>query len=93
MRHRRNLAAGVLIGVVTAAMASSGCGVSKKPETDVRLVWPAPPLETRIKFVRSIVGEDDVSRDTTFSQKVLNLLSGVTPPANRIVEPMGLARS
>lgn len=70
----------------------AGCATAPKQEQE-RLVWPAPPLTTRIKFVRSIASEEDLGRDTTFSQQVLNFLAGVTPPPKHIVEPMGLAVS
>jgi DNA-binding beta-propeller fold protein YncE len=59
----------------------------------VRLVWPAPPLTARIEFVRSIVSDVDLGRDTTFTQNLFAFLAGDKPAANRIIEPMGLAIS
>lgn len=87
-KHRlRWAAAGVfLIGV-------AGCATTPIPEGTVHLVWPPPPLTTRIEFVRSIVSDEDVGRDTTFSQRLVNFLGGESPSLNRIVEPMGLAVS
>jgi DNA-binding beta-propeller fold protein YncE len=70
----------------------SGCATQRPPET-VRLVWPAPPLTTRIEFVRSIISEENLGRDTTFSQQLANFLGGERPTPNRIAEPMGLAVS
>jgi len=86
-RPTRAVGTGVLLGLML-----SGCTTAPKQE-QVRLAWPAPPLTTRIQFVRSIVGEDDIGRDTTFSQNVINFLAGVKPPPKRIMEPMGLAVS
>ena len=88
-RHKltRALGAGVLLSLMF-----SGCATTPKQE-QVRLTWPAPPLTTRIQFVRSLVGEDDIGRDTTFSQNVIDFLAGVKPPPKRIMEPMGLAVS
>ncbi len=86
-RPTRAVGAGVLLGLML-----SGCATAPKQE-QVRLTWPAPPMTTRIQFVRSIVGEQDIGRDTTFSQNVINFLSGVKPPPKRIVEPVGLAVS
>ena len=77
--------------IATAAFLNS-CATAP-PQEQVRLVWPPPPLTTRIEFVRSIVSDEDLGRDTTFSQELVNFLSGITPPPNRIVEPMGLAVS
>jgi DNA-binding beta-propeller fold protein YncE len=84
--------------IVAAIAAGSlvilaGCATQRPPE-QVRLVWPAPPLTTRIEFVRSIVSDEDLGRDTTFNQKLVNFLAGGEKPTpNRIAEPMGLAVS
>lgn len=81
----------VALGGLLAALA--GCATVPKKEEPVRLVWPPPPLTTRIEFVRSIVSDEDLGRDTTFTQSLLNFLAGEKPMPNRIVEPMGLAVS
>ena len=70
----------------------SGCATASKQE-EIRLVWPPPPLTTRIEFVRSIVSEENLGRDTTFTERLLYFLGGEKPPPNRIVEPMGIAIS
>ncbi len=77
-----------LIGI----LAIAGCATAPKEEP-VRLVWPPPPLKPRIEFVRSIISDQDLNRDTTFSEKLLAFLAGEKPLPNRIVEPMGLALS
>lgn len=71
----------------------SACATAPPPPPEQRLVWPAPPLTTRIEFVRSIFSDENLGRDTTFTEQLINFLAGVTPPPNRIVEPMGLAIS
>lgn len=76
-----------------AVLVLAGCATGPAREDNVRLVWPPSPLPTRIEFVRSLVSEEDIGRDTTFSQALLNFLGGEAPPANRIVEPLGLAVS
>src|SRR6266496_1500898 len=89
LRAFRNISIAVTVAV---AALMGGCATAPSEE-HVRLVWPAPPLTTRIEFVRSIVSDEDLGQDTTFSQELINFLSGITPPPNRIVEPMGLAIS
>ncbi len=75
-------------------MASLVAGCATGPaQEEPRLVWPPPPETARIEFLRSIVSEEDIRKDTTATQKVLNWLSGVKPPPTRIVEPMGIAVS
>jgi DNA-binding beta-propeller fold protein YncE len=71
----------------------AGCATVAKQEEQARLVWPPPPLPARIEFVRSIVSDEDLGRDTTFSQRLAAFLTGEEPMPNRIVEPMGLAIS
>ena len=79
------------LGLLVAALLS-GCATvpEKKP---LRFVWPPPPLPARIEFVRSIVSDEDIAKDTTFSQRLVAFLAGEKPTAHRIVEPMGLAVS
>ncbi|MDO8478694.1 MAG: SMP-30/gluconolactonase/LRE family protein [Candidatus Rokubacteria bacterium] len=81
----------VAVGVLLVAL--SGCATAPKREEPVRLVWPPPPLTARVEFVRSIVSDVDLGRDTTFSQKLFAFLAGDKPAPNRIIEPMGLAIS
>ncbi len=57
------------------------------------MVWPEPPEKARIEFVRTIISDADLDKDTTATQKLLNFLGGEKPSANRIVEPMGIAVS
>jgi len=81
-----------LIGLVSFAL--TGCVTERpKPPEAAKLVWPPPPGTARIQFVRSVVGDEDIAHDTTYTQGIINFLSGVKPPPNRIIEPMGLAVS
>lgn len=79
------------VWVVPLALAA--CATIKQAPDQTRLVWPPPPLTARIEFVRSVVSDEDLSRDTTFSQRLMNFLAGEKPRPHRIVEPMGLAVS
>lgn len=81
----------VAVGILLVAL--SGCATAPKSDEPARLVWPAPPLTARVEFVRSIVSDVDLGRDTTFSQNLFAFLAGDKPAPNRILEPMGLAIS
>jgi len=72
-------------------LALDGCATAPTQPTTTRLVWPAAPQQPRIKFLRSISSDEDLNRDTTFSEHLLDFLAGEKPRANRIVQPMGLA--
>lgn len=82
---------GALALLIAALLA--GCATTAPEKKPLRFVWPPPPLPARIEFVRSIVSDEDLGKDTTFSQSLLNFLAGQKPTTNRIVEPMGLAVS
>ena len=70
-----------------------GCASAPKQEATARMVWPPPPLAPRIEFIRSIASDQDVGRDTTFSQKLTMFVGGETPGINQIAEPTGVAVS
>ena len=85
----------VIVAAIAAALTVllASCATAPPPAEPTRLVWPAPPLTTRIEFVRSVVSDEDLYRDTTFGQRLANFLGGEKPTPNRIAEPMGLAVS
>lgn len=81
----------VLLGLL---LLLAGCAtVPEKSLDTTRLVWPPPPLAARIEFVRTVVSDTDLGRDTTFTERLANFLAGEKPPPNRVVEPMGLVVS
>jgi len=90
-RHAGRAIVAAIAAGLSALLAS--CATAPPPAERVRLVWPAPPLTTRIEFVRSIVSDEDLGQDTTFNQRLINCLAGEKPPANQIADPMGIAVS
>jgi len=91
---RQRVTAGLLPPAAAVALLASLGGCATVPEgSGTPLVWPPPPSPARIEFVRTLVSAEDLGRDTTFTQRLVNFLSGEKQPANRIVEPMGLAVS
>lgn len=84
--------AGVMIAPVILILA--GCATPPPPvEQPQAMVWPAPPLPTRIRFVRNIVDEKDLKSDSTSSQNLAAFLTGEKVPEGRIAQPMSLAIS
>lgn len=79
--------------IAAVALAVTGCASVPQPAPETKLVWPEPPEQTRIEFVRSIVSKDDLKADATFTQKLSTFLGGEPIPEGRIAEPMGLAVS
>ena len=66
----------------------SACGFRKQPFTE--MLWPAPPLTSRIKFVGILRNRDDLGRGTAelFAEAIL----GKKIPES-LVQPMGVAVS
>jgi DNA-binding beta-propeller fold protein YncE len=83
----------ISIALATALLGVlAGCA-APPPREEVHLVWPDPPETTRIRFLRSIYGDEDFHRELSASERLLNFLGGQKPPAMRIVEPIGIAVS
>ncbi len=82
-----------LAAALAGVLLVVGCATAPPPAELKRLAWPAAPLPARIEFVRSLFSEEDIRRDVTFNEKVVEFLSGRKPPANRISEPMGIVVS
>jgi len=83
-----------LTGVAATALFALlvGCA-SEVTKQEPLPVWPAPPEVTRIQFVRALYDDADLKAESTASRKLLNFLAGEPAPANRILEPMGIAVS
>ncbi|OIP21211.1 MAG: hypothetical protein AUK52_09000 [Comamonadaceae bacterium CG2_30_60_41] len=81
----------VVVAGLFAVLA--GCAGNAPVAEEKRLVWPEPPEVARVEFVRSITSDEDLNKDGTGSQSILNFLQGEKPAKNRIVEPMGIAVS
>lgn len=81
------------VALLVAAIVLGSCATAPKAPEAKRLVWPPAPETARIEFVRSLFSEEDLGRDATFNEKVIEFISGRKPPANRISEPMALALS
>ncbi len=50
----------VAVMAAAIAMVVAGCA-SAPPVQETKMVWPPPPLPARIKFVRTITSEKDLS--------------------------------
>ncbi len=79
--------------LMALAFALAGCASAPPPAKETKMVWPPPPLQARIQFVRTITSEKDLTSDTTFSDTLAAFLTGEKLPSGRIAEPTGLAVS
>jgi len=63
------------------------------PDTIVELMWPEPPLKTRIKFLGNLASEHDLRIGRTWKEDVVQFLAGGPPPFAQLANPVGIALS
>ena len=90
-RRLARAVAGAAAATLVALMV--GCASDAPVKEEPRPVWPEPPETARIEFIRTLVDDKDLNKDSTANQGVMKFLSGDTAAINRIVEPMGLTTS
>lgn len=73
---------------LTAACEDAGPPASTAPATE--LVWPAPPMTPRIRFIRTVSAPQDVDIDAGWFDKFVRALKG--PDPRRTTQPFGLHR-
>lgn len=100
-RHHKLVTTPLLVGItvtlflVLASAVSIGAGVTgqeKKPATpgEIQPVWPPPPAEARVEYVRSISSPRDVRlKAEPWWEKVINFLFGVGK-RDHLVRPFGV---
>ncbi len=66
--------------------------LAAKPATNApALVWPAPPDEPRIAYVRSLQGPPDFGVQRSVFGRLAGWLTGSAPENGRLLKPFGLA--
>ncbi len=72
---------------------AGGCGArtpaARPPEPPVREVWPDPPAEPRIRYVRTVTGPADAGIRRSFFGRLVDAVVGRSPEA--LVRPTGIA--
>ena len=85
--------AALKVAALAGALALAGCAPAREEAKLLKLVWPEPPLTTRIEFVRNVGSERDLGRESSATENILEFLTGSKPPIWHLAEPMGLAVS
>jgi len=60
------------------------------PNEDARLVWPGPPADAKIRFVRSIRSSRDVGINNSWFKKMIRSISGEDESEEQMVRPYGV---
>jgi DNA-binding beta-propeller fold protein YncE len=65
----------------------------ENPAQVIEMMWPEPPLKTRIKFIGNLASEHNLKTGLSWKEDVLKFLAGGPPPVAQLVNPMGIAIS
>ncbi len=73
-------------------LSMTGCRTADPDlaETVVDIVWPAPPAEMRVKYVKSFKSSSDLGFKTGWFVKVLNFVTGSEKGRERFIKPFDL---
>ena len=80
----------LLLTAITIAV--TGCAPPVVQKKEINIVWPLPPEEPRIKFVRFIRSTDDIGKELSFSDSVFGdeAASGFAKPYGVVVDKKGV---
>jgi DNA-binding beta-propeller fold protein YncE len=77
----------MLVGCASTAEHRSE---SDRQNEDSRLVWPGPPADAKIRFVRSIRSSHDVGVKSSLFTKMIRSISGEEDSEEQMVRPYGV---
>jgi DNA-binding beta-propeller fold protein YncE len=87
----------ILVAVFIVSFLLVGCASTgeRLQETDQqnensRIVWPGPPADAKIRFVRSIKSSSDVGIKSTWLEKTIRSVSGEEESEEQLVRPYGV---
>ncbi len=84
---------GGIVMLLALALATAGCGTRPRAEAPaapaVPLVWPAPPAEPRIRYVRALAGPHDAGIRRSFFGRLADAVFGRRP--EYLIRPTAVA--
>lgn len=84
-------ALGVAISALLLAQPAALKAASDADKSVARLVWPPPPAEPRVAYVRSISGPGDLKVRVSFGRRLSNWLFGTKKGKEKLARPFGIA--
>ena len=91
MKHQSHIFLSVAllgVGCVTSCVATKP---TAQPAAQVKPVWPPPPDQPRIVYVRTLTGPADLGVEVTTWRKFVNFLTGLGGAKENLIKPFGLA--
>jgi DNA-binding beta-propeller fold protein YncE len=81
-----------LLGCLPAVLVGWLCGLSAWANPPaVALVWPPPPAEAHIVYVRDIAMPKDIGAKAPFFKRLANRITGMTTDVRGLIRPFGLS--
>jgi DNA-binding beta-propeller fold protein YncE len=74
-----------------AALAISCASTKQETKPAYRPVWPSPPDEPRVVFVKAISGPADIGQAPGFFRKLGNWITGDNGESQKLQKPFGIA--
>lgn len=81
----------MLAMLAVAALAISCASTKQETVPAYRPIWPPPPDEPRVVFVKSISGPADIGQTPSFFRKLGNWITGDTGESQKLQKPFGIA--
>ncbi len=90
MTTRQRIFQLTLLALISAGLLLSGCTPAHKttPATQVERVWPEPPAQPRIRYVKSVYSAEDLGIEKSFWKRLGEFIAG--PSSTRLIRPMAV---
>ena len=86
--------AAIFIALLALCCAVLSCASAKREASDAsapRLVWPPPPDEPRIAYIKSIASPADIGRSPSNWKRITSFITGESGDREALEKPFGLA--
>jgi len=82
---------GILLLLCSFAASCVSDRQQKSNPVEARLVWPSPPDEPRIAYVKSIATPADIGRSPSSFKRMVGFITGESAERDNMVKPFGVA--
>jgi DNA-binding beta-propeller fold protein YncE len=88
---RKTLHWQIPVALVLATLVISCVSTKDQVPASVSRVWPPPPDESRVTFVKIIFGPADIGQSPSVWHRVANWITGATGESKNLQKPFGVA--
>src|SRR5579883_709948 len=81
----------LLLALAAVRFSSNAALAAPAATAQPRLVWPPPPDDPRVEYVKSISGPSDIGSHRSAWQRLAGFLTGESAPRDGLIKPFGVA--